>query len=303
MQNTLISVVIPTYNRKGTLEKCLAALSRQTYPASGYEVLIVDDGSTDGTRDIAERRGSGGGVRYFRQEHRGPAAARNLGVRNAAGEIVLFTGDDMIAEPGLLQAHAAWHEKNPAESAALLGHVTWAPDAGITPFMRWLESGGMQFSYGELEGKTEADPRRFFYTSNLSVKKSFLTANGLFDEDFPYAAYEDAELGLRLAAKGLTLGYDRQAMAVHDHFTTLESACRRMLLVGESRVLLERKGVSWGSWQDKTALGRLLTFFKFAVYYPLAKWHETRSVNDAVFRYLMDSCYLEGVRLGRKRWK
>lgn len=298
-----ITVVIPTYNRKEILKKCLAALSGQTYPASGYEVILVDDGSTDGTGDAANPWVSGGGVRYFRQEHKGPAAARNLGVLNAAGEIILFTGDDMIAGPDLLAKHALWHEKNPAESAALLGYVTWSPELEITPFMRWLESGGPQFSYGELEGKTEADPRRFFYSSNISVKKSFLPADGPFDEDFLYAAYEDAELGLRLAAKGLTLGYDRQAVAFHDHFTSLEAACGRMVKVGENSVLLALKTGGETKRPDKPALRRLLSLLKFAVYYPLAKWYERKSVNGDVFLYVMDSCFLKGVRLGRRRWK
>jgi glycosyltransferase involved in cell wall biosynthesis len=305
MPKIQITVIIPTYNRKETLKKCLAALSGQTCPASGYEVILVDDGSTDGTGDPANPWVSGqyGNVRYFRQEHKGPAAARNLGIRNAAGEIILFTGDDMIAEPGLLAEHAAWHGKNPAESAALLGYVTWTREGEITPFMRWLESGGPQFSYGGLEGKTEADPRRFFYTSNISVKKNFLAANGLFDEEFPYAAYEDAELGLRLAAKGLTLGYNRRAAAFHDHFTSLEAACARMVKVGESSVLLARKTGGGARWPEKTALRRLLSLLKFAVCYPLAKWYERRSVNEGVFRYVLDSCFIKGVELGKKRWK
>lgn len=303
MAKAQITVVIPTYNRKETLKKCLAALSARNFPASRYEVILVDDGSTDGTGDAANPWISGGGVRYFRQEHKGPAAARNLGVRNAAGEIILFIGDDILAGPELLARHADWHVKNPAPGAALLGYVTWTAEKEITPFMNWLESSGLQFAYGELEGKTEADPRRHFYTSNISVKKDFLTANGLFDEEFAYAAYEDAELGLRLAAKGLALGYDRRALAYHDHFTSLAAACRRMVRVGESNALLARKTGVRTKLQEKPVLRRLLGLPKFALYYPLAKWYERRSIHAAVFQYVMDSCFLKGLRSGKRRWK
>lgn len=177
-----ISVIIPTRDRRETLLGCLAALEAQDCPRGLFEIIVADDGSGDGTGE-AVRPLLSGGVRYLRQEGRGPAAARNLGIKAASGDIVLFLGDDMLASPGLLSAHAAWHGAHPGAEEGLLGFVTWNPRSAITPFMRWLEHGGPQFRYFELEGRDEADPRRFFYTGNLSLKRRFLLERGLFDEE------------------------------------------------------------------------------------------------------------------------
>ena len=192
MKDLSLTVVIPTYNRKNILKKCLNALFDQTYPQSDYEVIVVDDGSTDGTEEIVKFliNNSPCILRYFKQEHKGPAAARNLGIKNANGKIILFIGDDIIATPNLIVEHMKRHLTNPEVNIAILGYVTWSPELRITPFMRWLENGGPQFSYHELKDK-EALGHGYFYTCNISLKRHFLLTHGLFDERCKYAAYED----------------------------------------------------------------------------------------------------------------
>ena len=144
MKEITITVVIPTYNRKEILRKCLAALFDQTLPKDDYEIVIVDDGSTDGTGEMVKAVAEDApcGVRYFQQENRGPAAARNAGIRNAKGQIILFAGDDSIATPILLEEHADWHRRYPNPNMAVLGYDTWSPEIEVRPFMQWLESGG-----------------------------------------------------------------------------------------------------------------------------------------------------------------
>ncbi len=90
MSTLKASVIIPVHNGAQTLPSCLAALTAQTLHRSQYEIIVVDDGSIDSTREIASRFP----VRLLAQPHRGPAAARNLAVRAAMGEIVLFTDAD-----------------------------------------------------------------------------------------------------------------------------------------------------------------------------------------------------------------
>ena len=124
----------------------------------------------------------------------------------------------------------------------MLGHVTWSPELTITPYMRWLERSGQQFDYGAIETSEDVDPKRFFYTANLSVKRAFvLECAALFDETFRHAAFEDIELGCRLALHGLVLKYNRQAGAFHHHATTVVSALRRVRRCGESSVDFARK--------------------------------------------------------------
>lgn len=296
-----LSVIIPAYNRADVLEKCLNALAAQTYPKAGFEIIIVDDGSSDRTREVAAAfvDKKSGDAKYFRQENKGPASARNLGIKNATGEIALFIGDDIIAGPELLERHAAWHKRNTGDSAALLGYVTWDPALEITPFMRWLENGGPQFSFSELEDRAEADPRRFFYTCNISLKRRFLAEKGMFDEEFPHAAYEDTELGHRLKAAGLKLYFDRKAAAWHQHYTSLGDACNRMIKVGESRKILNLKIGLPAYDPEPPFIRRILKVLKIVLYYPLAALLEKRTAASGIFRYVMDYYNALGVERSR----
>lgn len=88
-----ISVVIPTYNRKEIVERCLKHLLNQTYPSDRYEIIIIDDGSTDGTRELVIRIAATAPTRIlysFFQTNKGPAMARNTGIKKSSGEIILF---------------------------------------------------------------------------------------------------------------------------------------------------------------------------------------------------------------------
>ncbi len=235
-----ISVVIPAYNCKDVLSSCLESLAAQGRRGE-YEVRVVDDGSTDGTELLVRKLADcfPADLRLFRQNHRGPATARNLGVRNSNGGSVLFLGADMIADGGLIGEHIDWHERHPAENVAVLGHISWARGIRITPFLQWLEQGA-QFGYPLMQDPMDV-PYRFFYSSNISLKRGFLLTHGLFDEDFPHAAYEDFELGYRLSKAGLRIMYAPKAVAFHDHLIDQNGFARRSRLAGEALQILHRK--------------------------------------------------------------
>jgi glycosyltransferase involved in cell wall biosynthesis len=237
-----LSIVIPTYNRGKVLIKCLDALFNQIYFPDKYEIIIIDDGSTDNSNHTIKMilPHARDRIKYYEQGHKGPAAARNLAIKNASGKIVLIIGDDIIASPTLLREHMFWHERYPEESVAVLGYVTWSPEVKITPFMNWLENGGPQFGYNAIEN--DFVDFSHFFTCNVSIKRDFLINNGLFDEDFPYAAYEDIELGYRLQKKGLQIRYNKQAVAYHYHpGIGLQNYKKRMSIVGESEVIFTKK--------------------------------------------------------------
>jgi glycosyltransferase involved in cell wall biosynthesis len=242
-----VSVVIPTHNRAATLRKCLDALVTATdFPPDG-EILVMDDGSRDGTEAIVRAAAAAAPMRiaYERQPASGPAAARNRGVGRARGRVLLFLGDDIIASPGLIGEHLRAHATWPDPSVGILGYVTWAPGIGVTPYMRWLEASGNQFDYGALTGRDEADPALHLYTANLSLKREFLASTGeLFDERFRHALLEDIDLGRRLAARGLRLKYYRNAVGHHDHAIELRRYVRRIERSSEYWVLLENKAAS-----------------------------------------------------------
>ncbi len=234
-----VSVIIPTRDRRDSLQKCLARFSRQTHPKDRFEVVVIDDGSRDGTRPFLEEV-SGKlpyPLRSIFQGHAGPAAARNKGVQAAQGDILLFTGDDIFSDERFLEKHLAAHRRHPG--GAVLGFVEWSSDLAVTDFMRLIAPNGFQFRYDSIEDKRDCGYRHF-YTSNISMGREWFK-NDLFDEEFPFPALEDTEFGYRLEKRGLKIIFEESAVGYHHHPVSYESFCRRMKQVGISASTLLRK--------------------------------------------------------------
>jgi glycosyltransferase involved in cell wall biosynthesis len=236
-----LSVIIPTYNRKNLLAKAIEGYLGQRSPELIHELLIVDDGSTDGSESMVREFGgrSAFPIRYLRQPNQGPAAARNLGIREARSPLVLFTDSDIVPERNLVEQHVEWHWKNPRMTAAVLGYVTWPPEIEATPFMRWYGENRL-FHFDQLRKRQEANFRHF-YTCNVSLKTEFLRTCGQFDEEFKTAAFEDIELGYRLSNRGLQLLYNPEATGYHYQFFSFEDACRKNLGNAAAAELFHRK--------------------------------------------------------------
>jgi glycosyltransferase involved in cell wall biosynthesis len=233
MGNPKVSVVVITYNRKKILEKCLSALFEQTCPKHSYEIIVVDDGSTDGTGHSVKiiQSSSPVALRYYRQDNSGVAVARNHGIMQSNGEICLLIGDDIIATPTLIQQHIKWHKKYDRENQGVLGYVTWSPEIEVTDFMWWLENGGPLLCYSLIKDKLQVD-YRFFYTGNISLKSNYLKDN-LFCDEF-FFGYADTELGYRLNKNGFSLYFNKSAVAFHYHPTTFEDFQKRMTKWGKT---------------------------------------------------------------------
>jgi GT2 family glycosyltransferase len=236
-----LSIAIPTYNRKDVLRKVLEAYCSQSAQEEILEIFVADDGSTDGTESAVAQfnEGSSVPVRYFRQEHRGAAAARNLAIREARGDLLLFTDDDVIPSPTLVEEHSKWHRQNPDPRVAVSGSVPWHPEVHPTPFMHWLIRGGPLFDLRECSKRRELG-FEYFVTWNLSLKTKFLRENGRFDEDFR-VYYEDYELGYRLSKKGLRLLYNPSAVGYHYRYVSFADVCRRAQLVAAAEKVLRTK--------------------------------------------------------------
>jgi glycosyltransferase involved in cell wall biosynthesis len=233
-----LSVVVPTYRRPELLRRCLDSLDRQNLPRERFEVIVVDDGSGDETAGVLDRAGV---VALAQPRNAGPAAARNRGVAQARGRLVLFLDDDVAATPDLLSTHLALHDAADDRLLGVLGRVDWDPALTVTPFMRWLDRSGLQFGYETWLREGPVDPPyAAFYTANLSMHRDLLDEVGGFDERFPYAAFEDMELAFRLAAAGFHLDYRPAAQAFHTRSMDLPGFSRRMEKVGESAELLRR---------------------------------------------------------------
>ncbi len=233
-----LSVVVPTFERHSKLEACVASLAAQGADAVG-EVVIADDGSADDTRawlEAAPRRDWPFALRVLRLDHRGPAAARNAGVRAARCELVAFTGDDCVLAPGWAEAHLGAH--GGSRGGSVLGHTTWLPSLRVTPFMHYQENGGSQFAYGRIADPADAG-WRYYYTTNVSSPRGLLLEHP-FDERFPAARYEDMELGWRLEQQGHRVVYRPEALAWHDHPIGFEAFRGRCPEYGEYAALFHR---------------------------------------------------------------
>lgn len=221
-----LSVVIPTYNRREILLKVLEAYKRQTAAGGILEILVVDDGSTDGTRQAVAQASAGSPfpIRYFCQGRMGQAAARNRGIRESLGQIILFNDDDIIPSATYAAEHLEWHEKYPGLTDAVLGKLIWSPEVNPTPFMKWLEHDVMFCFWRRRKGLLE---QPLFFVGILSMKCDFLLQNGMFDEDFRAYGFEDTELCERLKRKGLRVFYNPDAVAYHHKKVSVADAWRR----------------------------------------------------------------------------
>lgn len=207
MSHMRFSIVVPTYNRVSTLRPCLRSLLAQDYP--NYEIIVVDDGSTDSTpATLAQefppefRR-----LRYLRQKNAGPAVARNRGIQAATGEIVAFTDDDCLAPPDWLTQLASGYTRH-SEVVGVGGGLSAPPEILATnPYAQYERYiARVIYQVGEIEslGGFECPAGG---TANMSYRKSSLEAVHGFDQAFPVAAGEDADLKMRICQQGHRLLY------------------------------------------------------------------------------------------------
>jgi LmbE family N-acetylglucosaminyl deacetylase/glycosyltransferase involved in cell wall biosynthesis len=247
-----VSVVIPTFNRFVDLRRTLAALeSDRAGLPFGVEIVVVDDGSADGTRAFLEEWAARTpGARTLSQENSGPARARNRGAAAAKGEIVLFLGDDTVPEPGFLSVHEKAHRLGGPGPLAVLGYTTWDEERmRVTPFLTHLNEMGTQFGFSIIPDPDDV-PFNFFYTSNVSLPRGTFLALGGFDEEFPHAAWEDVEFAYRAtrATPALRMVYRSAARTRHNHPTDLASFRRRQRKAGAAAATFARKHPELSHW-------------------------------------------------------
>ncbi|MGA9588182.1 MAG: glycosyltransferase [Terracidiphilus sp.] len=214
-----ISVIIPTYNRRHILERTLPGVLTQDFPSQDYEVIVVMDGSTDGTSEMLRDLKPTCCLRVLESQHRGAGAARNVGIRAAAGELVLFLDDDLITTPDLLRQHCASHSG--VDPCAVQGRMYIAPDSSQTIIRNVIERIGDSYYRNISPSINLRFPEGMSsvyvlsYLVNGSVPRDALIRCGGFDEKF--LAAEELDLGLRLWKMGLSFRYQPSAI-VYEYY-------------------------------------------------------------------------------------
>jgi len=230
----VISVIIPTRNRKDILENTIILLESQTLDKSLFEVVVVDDGSEDGTDVYMNELSTPLALKYFRQDFQGASHARNVGLKNAVGEFVIFLGDDVHPSQDLLKIYFDIFQKSD-ERTFFIGKTIWAKHLLKSSFISYLENNSQaQFRFTAIKDKQNVPPQ-YFNTANSGIPLRYIISCGLFDENL--TLYEDTELGMRLDKLGLKLKYLDNAVAYHNHKVTLKSYLDRQIIAGENAFL------------------------------------------------------------------
>jgi glycosyltransferase involved in cell wall biosynthesis len=218
-----VSVIVPARNSAATLPACLRALQSQSYPPA--EIIVVDDGSTDGTAGIAHQFG----VTVLTQAHSGPAAARNRGAQQARGELLLFTDADCAPAPDWIE-QLIEPFKDPTIHVTKGTYRTRQPELAA----RFVQQ-EYQDRYDRMAGRPEID---FVDTYSAAYRRQVFAKTGGFDERFRVGQHEDIEFSFRLAGLGYRMVFVPQAVVYHRHKDSLAGYARRKYLVGFTKAFV-----------------------------------------------------------------
>ena len=253
-----VSIVIPTFNRKGTLKQTLLSFNNQTF--KDFEIVIADDGSTDGTGDMIKTLALPFPIKHVWQKNAGRSAARNMGAGAAEGEIIVFVDDHNITDKRFVEEHLKYHNKyKDTKLGAVRGRMEFVndpkeapPNPGPLPFLTLIQK--------RLE---ENAPLRF-HTGNVSVSRQAFNKIGGFDEDFKEYGFQDQEFGYRLKKAGYKTKFNPNAVnyifkAVFD----FKKVCDKARQAGHSAALCREKhpwfGMHCGANPINLFLYRLLS--------------------------------------------
>ncbi|MGO8767049.1 MAG: glycosyltransferase [Limisphaerales bacterium] len=237
--NAAISVVVPTFNRAEYLRRSIQSLLAQN-AAFDYEIIIIDDGSTDGTREVCREFAGDARVKCHPEINRGIAAAKNHGAELAQSDLVLFFDDDDVADPNLLAEHVKSHTEFPDESIAVLGYTGWDASIKTDMLMNYITgTGGFLFSYSSLKHRQFYDYTHF-WGGRASCKRSLLLKFGLFNPVFTFGS-EDIELGYRLkSAAEFKVLYNESARSYMIRPLNFDAFVGRCLRQGKSQAWFSR---------------------------------------------------------------
>jgi len=219
------SVVIPTYGRPEALASCLRALTRTKFPRKEFEVIVVDDKNEADTQRIVGRFDNELSIVLKRQNHAGPAAARNAGAALARGGHLAFTDDDCLPSSDWLGSLAKRLRIHPA--CGVGGRTVNAiPDSACSTASAILAD----FLYSYFN--PDPDEARLLFTSNLTVPRRPFLEMGGFKIDFPFAGGEDREFCHRWRFLGHRLAYAPEAVVLHRHRLKTASFLRQHFTYG-----------------------------------------------------------------------
>jgi glycosyltransferase involved in cell wall biosynthesis len=228
------TIQLCTYNRAALLERVLDACFEQTVPEDSYEVVLVNDGSTDETAHVIERARTRATCRFtvIDQQNSGLAAGRNAGIAAAGGERIIFIDDDVLPLPNFVQEHLRSHAAHPL--AIVRGAAINVESFDDLPPPVW--------TIANYSGN-------YFWTTNVSVPLATIRAIGGFNTEFAEYGWEDIDVGLRLRFAGVKAVFNKHALAYHykprPRASSVEKMIRQAQAQARTAVQLERLHPHW----------------------------------------------------------
>jgi GT2 family glycosyltransferase len=219
-----VSVIVCAYNAERTMDRCLASLEKLNYP--NYEVIVVNDGSTDATREICERYDF---IRLINQENQGLSAARNVGLKASTGEIIAYTDSDCMADRDWLTYLAARFQSSPF--GAIGGPNLPPPDDSLVPSCVAVSPGAPTHVL------LDDEVAEHIPGCNMAFRRDALEAIAGFDPVFRTAG-DDVDVCWRLQNKGYKIGFDPAAVVWHFRRNTVRDYLKQQRGYGKAEALL-----------------------------------------------------------------
>jgi glycosyltransferase involved in cell wall biosynthesis len=285
-----VSVVVPALNRCGTLVHVLPTLAAQTVPAGAYEILLCDGGSTDGTFELVERLALRN-LRLLPCPGRTRSTSRNVGIRSARGDLIVFNDADILAERDLVARHVRAHAEHPGSAVV-----------GCEVRVDSLEEYDVARADPHARRTLHPPWRRrlswlFFLTGNASVLKETLVRVGMFDARLTAYGHEDLELGYRLQRHGVHIRYEPSAVSYHWHPESLDARLAKMEASGKATIamyrmhrdprILLRMGVNPLTWGIHRLLGGDAR---------RSAWRRRADSSGFARRVILEMAYLSGAK-------
>jgi glycosyltransferase involved in cell wall biosynthesis len=313
-----VSVIIPTYNRKDSLLRTLESLGQQTYPSNRFEVIIVDDGSTDGTGEI-EAETFPFTLLYFWQSNQGDAAARNFGARQSQADFLVFLDDDILAEPGYL-THLI-HAHDLSQNKIVVGTWNLWP-AETTPFSQTLHT---SLASDQTHTITEL-PFSDVYSNNMSLRREAYFRIGMMqgldfsgssmwcDLDFTYRAYRQ-NFEFRRSTKAVCWHRDHSVRTLDVHKKRMRTAAYRAVvlfqkypeLLAHLPMFYDKSPIDWGQDPPRLIARKLARFIASSrptlwsmeqIVTALEKRYSASAILPSLYRYIIGGYIFWGYREG-----
>lgn len=256
------SVIIPVCNGAATLEGTLQGFLTQEVPGDQFEVVLCDDGSTDGSPQILARYGDDPRVKVIYQENLGQSAATNRAAHMARGELLIFSAQDIVPRARhFLSRHIQGHRGFRGDRC-ISGYIRYPDEVVTNDFMICMRDGNHQFDYQQISDPDDLDPLKL-YAPNFSVKKSCFLRVGGFDESFPYG-FQDTDLGIRFYLAGIKISLRDDIDCLHYHPLDFDDYAFKKRSFGRSFIDLFNKHKRYFEFHRQVKLNEVFTCcFKF----------------------------------------